>query len=319
MRDNERQVEQLTTALAALQADKARLETRARLLEQVVSLNLQHEARLHTNKEIMVREQYMLLEDLVSFIAMLQLQQMPQQAQQGQLQQQAQQQQQQQQMQHMPQLAHQQQQQQQQEQLLNLATPGGAGAGFEAGGTAHHLFTANGLLETNMTGTTVGAVPGVMSSGAADGGGVPQAFGLGGEGFNLGSCGSTTGAPATTLSGSLMSFVGEQQQQHQPPQQQQQWLQGGASAATAAVRPAGGGGEAVLGGVCSGGGGSGAVPAHEVGGCRLSTMTEDIFPVRVWLGRAHWVGHPGGKGGAGHLEGGGRGVIQHRGRGRGGP
>lgn len=38
------------------------------LLLQVVSLNLIHEAKLHTNREIMVREQEMLLEDLAAFI-----------------------------------------------------------------------------------------------------------------------------------------------------------------------------------------------------------------------------------------------------------
>jgi hypothetical protein len=34
----------------------------------VVSLNLIHEAKLHTNREIMVREQEMLLEDLAAFL-----------------------------------------------------------------------------------------------------------------------------------------------------------------------------------------------------------------------------------------------------------
>jgi hypothetical protein len=38
----------------------------------VVSLNLSHEAKLHTNKEIMVREQEMLLEDIAAFILLLQ-------------------------------------------------------------------------------------------------------------------------------------------------------------------------------------------------------------------------------------------------------
>jgi hypothetical protein len=50
MRQNEQQVAELTQRLAAMQREKERLESRARLLEQVVSLNLSHEARLHTNK-----------------------------------------------------------------------------------------------------------------------------------------------------------------------------------------------------------------------------------------------------------------------------
>jgi hypothetical protein len=50
MRQNEQQVADLTQRLAAMQREKERLESRARLLEQVVSLNLTHEARLHTNK-----------------------------------------------------------------------------------------------------------------------------------------------------------------------------------------------------------------------------------------------------------------------------
>jgi cell division protein FtsB len=50
MRQNEQQVAELTQRLAAMQREKERLESRARLLEQVVSLNLTHEARLHTNK-----------------------------------------------------------------------------------------------------------------------------------------------------------------------------------------------------------------------------------------------------------------------------
>lgn len=50
MRQNEHQVAELTQQLAAMQREKERLESRARLLEQVVSLNLTHEARLHTNK-----------------------------------------------------------------------------------------------------------------------------------------------------------------------------------------------------------------------------------------------------------------------------
>jgi uncharacterized protein YhaN len=50
MRQNEQQVADLTQRLAAMQREKERFESRARLLEQVVSLNLTHEARLHTNK-----------------------------------------------------------------------------------------------------------------------------------------------------------------------------------------------------------------------------------------------------------------------------
>jgi hypothetical protein len=50
MRQNEAQVADLTQRLATMQREKERLESRARLLEQVVSLNLTHEARLHTNK-----------------------------------------------------------------------------------------------------------------------------------------------------------------------------------------------------------------------------------------------------------------------------
>jgi hypothetical protein len=50
MRQNEQQVADLTQRLAAMQREKEQLESRARLLEQVVSLNLTHEARLHTNK-----------------------------------------------------------------------------------------------------------------------------------------------------------------------------------------------------------------------------------------------------------------------------
>lgn len=50
MRANEAQVADLTARLEALELEKCRLESRARLLEQVVSLNLTHEARLHTNK-----------------------------------------------------------------------------------------------------------------------------------------------------------------------------------------------------------------------------------------------------------------------------
>ncbi|KAF6253607.1 hypothetical protein COO60DRAFT_1668193 [Scenedesmus sp. NREL 46B-D3] len=65
MRQNEHQVAELTQQLAAMQREKERLESRARLLEQVVSLNLTHEARLHTNK------QQMLLEELAQFVLML--------------------------------------------------------------------------------------------------------------------------------------------------------------------------------------------------------------------------------------------------------
>lgn len=50
MRANEAQLADLTARLEALELEKCRLESRARLLEQVVSLNLTHEARLHTNK-----------------------------------------------------------------------------------------------------------------------------------------------------------------------------------------------------------------------------------------------------------------------------
>lgn len=52
MRANEAQVADLTSRLHQLQLDKERLESRARLLEQVVSLNLTHEAKLHTNKVV---------------------------------------------------------------------------------------------------------------------------------------------------------------------------------------------------------------------------------------------------------------------------
>ncbi|KAF8070905.1 COG8 [Scenedesmus sp. PABB004] len=71
MRANEAQVAELSSQLSALRVDKARLESRARLLEQVVSLNLTHEARLHTNREIMVREQEMLLGELAEFVLLL--------------------------------------------------------------------------------------------------------------------------------------------------------------------------------------------------------------------------------------------------------
>jgi hypothetical protein len=50
MRHNEEQVAALTARVESLTVEKARLESRARLLEQVVSLNLTHEARLHTDR-----------------------------------------------------------------------------------------------------------------------------------------------------------------------------------------------------------------------------------------------------------------------------
>jgi hypothetical protein len=50
MRLNEEQVADLTARLEQLEMEKARLESRGRLLEQMVALNMTHEARLHTNK-----------------------------------------------------------------------------------------------------------------------------------------------------------------------------------------------------------------------------------------------------------------------------
>eukprot|EP00884_Botryococcus_braunii_P004529 jgi/Botrbrau1/14077/Bobra.182_3s0024.1 len=51
----------------ALMSEKAALESRNRVLEQVVKLNIDHEKKLHCHKEIMSREQELLLEELAAF------------------------------------------------------------------------------------------------------------------------------------------------------------------------------------------------------------------------------------------------------------
>eukprot|EP00775_Hariotina_reticulata_P006223 gene6223-6460_t len=60
MRQNEEQVADLTARLEQLEMEKARLESRGRLLEQMVALNMTHEARLHTNRKFMVHLQQLL-------------------------------------------------------------------------------------------------------------------------------------------------------------------------------------------------------------------------------------------------------------------
>lgn len=68
MRANEAQVADLTARIEAMQLEKERLESRARLLEQVVSLNLTHEARLHTNKVTTQRKQLQQKLDQATFL-----------------------------------------------------------------------------------------------------------------------------------------------------------------------------------------------------------------------------------------------------------
>lgn len=68
LRSSQRQLEELTEQVSKLMQQKSRLETRNRVLEQVVLLNTHHEERLHANKEIMVREQEMLLDELAQFM-----------------------------------------------------------------------------------------------------------------------------------------------------------------------------------------------------------------------------------------------------------
>ena len=50
MRDSQKQLEQLTQQMSRLMQEKAELETRNRILEQVVKLNVDHVEQLQTNK-----------------------------------------------------------------------------------------------------------------------------------------------------------------------------------------------------------------------------------------------------------------------------
>lgn len=50
MRCSQKQVEELSAQLGAVMAEKSRLETKAKILDKVVVLNMHHEARLHCNK-----------------------------------------------------------------------------------------------------------------------------------------------------------------------------------------------------------------------------------------------------------------------------
>lgn len=50
MRDSQRQLELLSEQMSRLMQEKAELETRNRILEQVVKLNVDHVEQLQTNK-----------------------------------------------------------------------------------------------------------------------------------------------------------------------------------------------------------------------------------------------------------------------------
>ncbi|KAK9818695.1 hypothetical protein WJX74_008215 [Apatococcus lobatus] len=68
MKSTKEQLEAMTAEMNQLRMEKSQLETRTRILEQVVKLNTVHEARLHATSEIMSREQELLLEELATFV-----------------------------------------------------------------------------------------------------------------------------------------------------------------------------------------------------------------------------------------------------------
>ncbi|KAK9828978.1 hypothetical protein WJX72_003179 [[Myrmecia] bisecta] len=68
MKSSQRQLEELTGQMSRLMQEKAELEKRNRILEQVVKLNTNHEERLHCDAQIMSREQEMLLQELAEFV-----------------------------------------------------------------------------------------------------------------------------------------------------------------------------------------------------------------------------------------------------------
>lgn len=71
MRTTQKQLDDLTRQVSTLLSEKSQLETRTRILEQVVYLNTNHEQMLHANQEIMAREQELLLEEFTRFVGML--------------------------------------------------------------------------------------------------------------------------------------------------------------------------------------------------------------------------------------------------------
>lgn len=71
MRTTQKQLDDLTRQVSTLLSEKSQLETRTRILEQVVYLNTNHEQMLHANQEIMAREQELLLEEFTRFVGLL--------------------------------------------------------------------------------------------------------------------------------------------------------------------------------------------------------------------------------------------------------
>eukprot|EP00891_Asterochloris_glomerata_P001785 jgi/Astpho2/1785/Aster-x0495 len=71
MKTSQKQLDELTKRVSMLMAEKSQLETRNRILEEVVTLNMTHEQMLHCNTEIMAREQEILCEELAQFVNVL--------------------------------------------------------------------------------------------------------------------------------------------------------------------------------------------------------------------------------------------------------